>query len=55
MIIQNLGFMQGRLSEVKNGIIQCFPWENWENEIKDANRLNFKLMEWTLDLSLIHI
>jgi len=49
MIIQNVGFMQGRLSEVRNGIIQSFPWENWENEIKDANRLNFKLMEWTLD------
>ncbi len=49
MIIQKIGFMQGRLSEVRNGIIQCFPWDNWENEFQGANKLNLKLMEWTLD------
>lgn len=44
-----IGFMQGRLSPLRNGLIQSFPWENWRNEFEIANSLDFNLMEWTLD------
>jgi len=44
-----LGFMQGRLSNMVDGKIQSFPWNNWQNEFKKANHLGFKLMEWTID------
>ncbi len=45
-----LGFMQGRLvnSEKKNSI-QCFPAKNWAEELKIAKKLNFKIMEWTIN------
>lgn len=45
-----LGFMQGRLvnSEKKNSI-QYFPSKNWDKELRIANRLNFKIMEWTIN------
>ena len=45
----NLGFMQGRLTPMKNGVIQEFPAENWENEILCAAKLGFSLIEWTID------
>ena len=45
----NIGFMQGRLSNLVNNKIQSFPWMNWENEFKIANEISFSLMEWTLD------
>jgi|TARA_Y100000294_G_C8269466_1_gene222211 hypothetical protein len=48
-IINNLGFMQGRLSPTKNGMIQFFPKKNWDKEFKLANTLGLKYMEWTLD------
>lgn len=48
MTIQ-IGFMQGRLSEIENGKIQCFPKKNWEEEFKLANSIDIKLMEWTID------
>ena len=48
-MISSIGFMQGRLSPLENGRIQSFPWQNWENEFFLAQRLNFHLMEWTLD------
>jgi len=41
--------MQGRLSPIRNGRIQSFPWENWEKELEIGSSLNFKLMEWTID------
>lgn len=44
-----LGFMQGRLSNLIDNKIQCFPWNNWENEFKIAYQNDFDLMEWTLD------
>ena len=45
-----LGFMQGRLinSEKKNSI-QYFPAKNWSKELKIAKKLNFKIMEWTIN------
>lgn len=44
-----IGFMQGRLSEIVKDKIQCFPKKNWENEFKIANSIGIKLMEWTID------
>ena len=44
-----IGFMQGRLSEMINGKIQSFPKENWQNEFEIANSIGIKLMEWTID------
>ena len=47
--VSNIGFMQGRLSPLRNGRIQSFPWGNWENEFRQAEDLGFTLMEWTID------
>jgi hexulose-6-phosphate isomerase len=44
-----IGFMQGRLSPLINGRIQAFPWKNWKDEFPLAQRINIRLMEWTLD------
>lgn len=44
-----IGFMQGRLSPLVNGMIQAFPWENWEKEFEIAGANDFNMMEWTLD------
>jgi hexulose-6-phosphate isomerase len=49
MIKNRIGFMQGRLSPMIDGKIQSFPWENWENEFKIANKIKISNMEWTLD------
>jgi len=45
----NIGFMQGRLSPMQGKKIQSFPWNNWENEFQIGGRLNFNIIEWTLD------
>ena len=48
--LQNkIGFMQGRLSDQINGMIQSFPWDSWEKEFQIAKSINIELMEWTLD------
>ncbi len=44
-----IGFMQGRLSPIRNGRIQSFPWETWKKEFRIAADLKFNLMEWTID------
>mgnify|MGYP001185270587 CR=1 FL=1 len=44
-----IGFMQGRLSPLQGKKIQSFPWKNWKNEFQIGKRLNFKILEWTLD------
>ena len=44
-----IGFMQGRLSPLQGKKIQPFPWKNWKNEFQIGKRLNFKILEWTLD------
>lgn len=44
-----IGFMQGRLSPIVDNKIQCFPWGNWRDEIIEAARIGFSVMEWTLD------
>ena len=46
---QFIGFMQGRLSPIRNGRIQSFPWETWEGEFETASRIQIRKMEWTID------
>lgn len=46
---KKIGFMQGRLSDIVDGKIQAFPWNNWKNEFCDAKQINIKNIEWTLD------
>lgn len=46
---ERVGFMQGRLSPLVDGLIQCFPWDNWQNEFALAEESEIHLMEWTLD------
>jgi len=45
----NIGFMQGRLSKIRNNRIQSFPWEVWEDEFSCAFDLEMSNMEWTID------
>ena len=47
--VERIGFMQGRLTPMENGLIQSFPWENWRQELALAELNDFHLMEWTLD------
>ncbi len=47
--LNNLGFMQGRLSPSEKNKIQFFPEKNWEEEFYKANKIGLKKMEWTLD------
>ena len=41
--------MQGRLSPIRNGRIQSFPWETWSEEFEAASRISLKKIEWTID------
>lgn len=45
----NIGFMQGRLSKIRNNRIQSFPWDVWEDEFSSAFDLELLNMEWTID------
>lgn len=49
MNFSKIGFIQGRLSPIIDGKIQCFPAQYWEEEIAIASKNEFKLIEWTLD------
>ena len=53
-MMYNIGFMQGRLSPIIEGKIQCFPWKYWEKEFEIAKRIKINLMEWTLDQKELH-
>jgi L-ribulose-5-phosphate 3-epimerase len=44
-----IGFMQGRLSPIRNGRIQSFPWDTWGEEFEIASNLTLEKMEWTID------
>ena len=44
-----IGFMQGRLSPVRNGRIQAFPEDFWRDEFRLGADSGFDLMEWVLD------
>ena len=41
--------MQGRLSPIRNSRIQSFPWDSWEKEFEQAQKIGFSVMEWTID------
>lgn len=45
----NIGFMQGRLSKIRNNRIQSFPWGVWEDEFSCAFDMNLSKIEWTID------
>ena len=49
-MIENIGFMQGRLSPQINNRIQSFPINHWEKELQIASENDLYLMEWTLAL-----
>lgn len=44
-----IGFVQGRLSPMINNRIQQFPLDCWQNEFVLAAKLDFKVIEWTID------
>jgi hexulose-6-phosphate isomerase len=46
---QGIGFMQGRLSPLRRGRIQSFPWDTWQHEFAIASGLAIWKMEWTID------
>lgn len=48
-IHHRIGIMQGRLSPMINGKIQCFPWDHWKEEFPLAKECSFNSMEWTID------
>ena len=47
--INAIGFMQGRLSPIKNGRIQSFPWGAWQEEFRLAKEIRMQKIEWTID------
>lgn len=52
--MNQIGFIQGRLSPIVDGKLQAFPWNHWEEEFKIAAEIKMHLMEWTLDFEKIH-
>jgi len=52
--MKSIGFMQGRLSDVIDGVIQEFPRNSWEDEFQIANEIDIHTMEWTLDQKDLH-
>ena len=51
---EKIGFMQGRLSPLIENKIQAFPWNYWRDEFEIANKIDFYLMEWTLDQNQLY-
>jgi L-ribulose-5-phosphate 3-epimerase len=47
--MHQIGIIQGRLTPVKDGKIQSFPSDNWQNEFIAAEKIGFTLIEWILD------
>jgi hexulose-6-phosphate isomerase len=47
--IPNIGFMQGRMSDIRNNRIQSFPWDSWRKEFMYAEKVDFSIIEWTID------
>jgi hexulose-6-phosphate isomerase len=48
-INNRIGFMQGRLSPIRNDRIQSFPWGVWQKEFESASQIAIGKMEWTID------
>jgi L-ribulose-5-phosphate 3-epimerase len=47
---ERIGVMQGRLSPIVDGVIQCFPWGTWRDEFEWAQEDGWPLIEGTLDV-----
>ena len=54
MLVDRIGFMQGRLSDQSGGKIQSFPWSSWADEFEIADQNNYSSIEWTLDIERIY-
>ena len=50
----NIGFMQGRLSPIQGKKIQSFPWKSCKKEFQIGRKLNFRILEWTLDFKKLY-
>ena len=50
---KKIGLMQGRLSPIYNNKIQAFPKHHWKKEFHYMNKLNIKILEWTIDYKKI--
>ena len=48
---ERIGFMQGRLCDLVDGMIQAFPRRDWRLEFSRAQALGLCMMEWTIDQS----
>lgn len=46
---ERIGFMQGRLCDLVDGMIQAFPRRDWRLEFSRAQALGLCMMEWTID------
>ena len=53
-MINEIGFMQGRLVNSINNKIQAFPIKNWKKEFQISKKINIHLMEWTLDYNKLY-
>ena len=47
--MNNIGVMQGRLSDKPNLALQSFPWDSWQKEFERANSIGFNQIEWLVD------
>jgi len=54
MMHPKLGFMQGRLTPMRKGVIQEFPTQNWQQEFLLASQNDINLIEWTIDREKIY-
>ena len=46
---RSIGIMQGRLTESKGRGIQFFPFEEWKEEFKKAQKIELDEIEWIFD------
>lgn len=52
--MNNIGFMQGRLSPLVDNQIQAFPFNHWDQEFALAKEIGLFCMEWTLDYPYLY-
>ena len=52
--MREIGFMQGRLSNLVDEKIQAFPWLSWQEEFLLAEQNGFRFMEWTFDYEKLY-
>lgn len=45
----NIGVMQGRLTEQNSNKLQSFPANNWMNEFRMCSEIGLKSIEWVID------